>query len=365
MSRTSVTDAHRCRSAVLDWYDAHGRDLPWRETRDPYAILVSEVMLQQTQVSRVVTYWPAFLDRFPSAEALASASLDDVLSAWSGLGYYGRARRLRAAAVQIVAEHGGVVPESPEALRRLPGIGKYTAAAVSSIAFNLPEPVLDANVVRVVARLLAFREDASGAAGRRVLAAAAAGLLEPGRPGDSNQALMDLGATVCTPESPSCSSCPALPYCAAAAAGHPERFPSPARRGATVETFEAVAVVARRGKVLLGKPGHERGWWEGLWIPPRSPIDRVEEAAERLAGALASIGLSGVLVPWGKTIRYTVTRHRVSTRVFALESPRGALRKSSGWRWFSSEDLAGLALPAPYLRALSDRIGQLPLPGGR
>jgi len=353
MARTPIHDAPACRAAILAWYDAHGRDLPWRGTRDPYAILVSEVMLQQTQVSRVVTYWPAFLDRFPTVDALASAPLDEVLSAWAGLGYYGRARRLREAAGAIVAEHGGTVPELPEALRRLPGVGAYTAAAVSSIAFGRPEVVLDANVVRVVARLLAFGGDVSLAAPRRSLARAAADLLDGDRPGDSNQALMDLGATVCTPESPSCRSCPALPHCAAAGEGRAERYPVTARSSEPIDAREAVAVVVRRGKVLLGKQPHERGWWEGLWMPPRCPLDADEDPEARLAGVLAEVGLSAVVDPCPVTARYSVTRHRVAARVFLMRSPSGSVQGGAGWRWFARGRLADLAIPAPYLRELT------------
>jgi len=192
------------RRALLDWYRANRRDLPWRRTRDPYAIWISETMLQQTRVETVIPYYERFLERFPDVAALADAESDDVLGAWAGLGYYSRARNLQAAARQIAERHGGRVPDDVEALRALPGIGRYTAGALASIAFDRPEPIVDGNVARVLARVKGIREDVKQPAVVKRLWEEAARLARGPAPGDLNQALMELGATVCVPGEPRC-----------------------------------------------------------------------------------------------------------------------------------------------------------------
>lgn len=213
---------------LLAWYDAFHRDLPWRRDRDPYRIWVSEVMLQQTRVDAVEPRYLQFLERFPTVDALAAATEEEVLAEWSGLGYYRRARQLHAAARQRVA--GGEWPRDAAGWRRLPGVGEYTAAAVASIAYRESIPVVDGNVSRLMSRLHGLRQrqqDSSG--GRRRLAVLAAAWLDPDRPGDSNQALMEIGATLCTPRRPRCPSCPLAVGCVARQSGAPEQFPRAAR----------------------------------------------------------------------------------------------------------------------------------------
>ncbi|HEY1908255.1 MAG TPA: A/G-specific adenine glycosylase, partial [Myxococcaceae bacterium] len=215
----TVPRAAELRAALLRWYDAQARDLPWRRTRDPYRIWVSEVMLQQTQVSVVLPYWTAFLARFPDLDSLARASLDDVLAAWRGLGYYARARNLHRAAVAVVERHAGGLPDDVDALRALPGFGRYTVGAVASIAFGKEVPLVDGNVARVLARLAGL-EGPTGDAGReKQLWALAEALVQGERPGDWNQALMELGATVCRQEQPTCLLCPVRAHCGALASG--------------------------------------------------------------------------------------------------------------------------------------------------
>ena len=211
-ARSSI---RRVRAALLRWYDANRRDLPWRRTRDPYAIWISEAMLQQTRVETVIPYWERFLARFPDVASLARAELDDIYAVWTGLGYYSRARNLKAAAVSIVADHGGELPNNAEGLRSLAGIGRYTAGAVASIAFDREEPLVDGNVVRVFARLEDIREDSSERAIVERLWSLAAELVRGPRPGDLNQALMELGATICTPKRPHCLACPVRLECRA------------------------------------------------------------------------------------------------------------------------------------------------------
>jgi len=237
------------RAALLAWWDRGRRDLPWRRTRDPWAILVSEVMLQQTTVAAVVPYWERFLSRWPRPRDLARAREDELLAAWAGLGYYRRARYLHAAA--RAATRAGALPASAAELRELPGIGDYTAAAVASIAHGEPVAAVDGNVERVLSRLLALRADPRGAAGRAAFRAAAQSLLARDRPGDSNQALMELGATVCRPVAPQCPACPLRDTCAARAHGRPERFPRRPPRAAAVPMLRAAALLVRDGRVLL------------------------------------------------------------------------------------------------------------------
>ena len=192
------------RRALLAWYDANRRDLPWRRTSDPYAIWVSEAMLQQTRVETVIPYYERFLARFPDIESLATADLDDVLGEWAGLGYYSRARNLRRAAQVVVEDHNGRLPDDIEGLRSLPGVGRYTAGAVASIAFDREEPIVDGNVARVIARLLDIGENIKNPDVERRLWKVAGELARGKRPGDLNQSIMELGATICTPRSPRC-----------------------------------------------------------------------------------------------------------------------------------------------------------------
>ena len=207
----SAARAPAFRRRLLGWYTRHARTLPWRGERSPYAVLVSEIMLQQTQVARVLDYYPRFLARYPTIEDLAAASDDAVRESWEGLGYYARARNLHATARRVVADHAGVLPSAPEALRRLPGIGRYTAGAVASLAYSARVPAVDTNAERVLARVFGLRRGTSRT--RRVWSIAAA-LVERGRPEDLNQALMDLGATVCVARRPRCGGCPVRTVCA-------------------------------------------------------------------------------------------------------------------------------------------------------
>jgi A/G-specific adenine glycosylase len=213
MRRALPAHAQAFRRSLLVWYGRHRRPLPWRRTRDPYAILVSEIMLQQTQVARVTEYWTRFLDRYPTAEDLASAKASAVRESWDGLGYYARARNLQAACRQVVCDHGGELPRELERLRRLPGIGPYTAAAVASIAFGADVGAVDTNVARVLGRVFRVRGATKSSRRLRRVWRLAQALVPTGRAGDWNQALMDLGATVCTARAPRCEACPVASVC--------------------------------------------------------------------------------------------------------------------------------------------------------
>ena len=217
--------ARRTAEALGAWYDRAARDLPWRRTRDPWAILLSEVMLQQTRVDVVVPYWTRMLERFPAPRDMAEAPIDDVLSRWSGLGYYRRARNLWLCAREVVERFDGRLPDDVEGLRSLPGIGAYTAGAVASIAFDRQAPLVDGNVARVLARHAGIDDDPRSAVGQRRLWAEAAALVPAERPGRFNQALMELGATICTPRSPACAICPLERDCVARREGRVDELP--------------------------------------------------------------------------------------------------------------------------------------------
>jgi len=255
------------RRALLDWYRANRRDLPWRRTRDPYAIWISETMLQQTRVETVIPYYERFLERFPDVAALADAESDDVLGAWAGLGYYSRARNLQAAARQIAERHGGRVPDDVEALRALPGIGRYTAGALASIAFDRPEPIVDGNVARVLARVKGIREDVKQPAVVKRLWEEAARLARGPAPGDLNQALMELGATVCVPGEPRCPACPLREDCAARLQGTQAMYPGRKARNARPLRQTCMLLAHVDGAVFLEKRPPS-GIWGGLWSLP-------------------------------------------------------------------------------------------------
>src|SRR5688572_4925603 len=258
----------KLREKLLAFYDRNRRKLPWRESRDPYAVWVSEVMLQQTRVETVLRYYAPWMRRFPDVEALARAPEADVLHAWQGLGYYSRARRLQAAARAIVERHGGRLPSDPELLRALPGVGAYSAGAIASIAFGRREPIVDGNVVRVLTRLFGLKGDPTRGALKRRLWELSRELVPAERPGDFNQALMELGATLCTPRSPACAVCLLAEGCVARERGLTERLPELPVRAAPTAVRAAAAVVRVRGRVLVVKERSDAARWAGLWTFP-------------------------------------------------------------------------------------------------
>jgi A/G-specific adenine glycosylase len=348
------------RRALLAWYDGARRDLPWRRTRDPYAIWVSEVMAQQTTVQTVIPYWERFLASFPDVRALAAAPLEEVLRHWAGLGYYRRARYLHAAAREVVATRGGELPRTAADWLTLPGVGRYTAAAIASIAFGEPAPVVDGNVVRVLARFDRAAEPPDRAASRRRLEARAGELLDPARPGDANQALMELGATVCTPRAPRCPACPWSAACLARAAGDPERFPAAVARPETVPVLRgAVLVRDRRGRVLLRRipegevnagllelPSATIRDWSGASIvePPTRPTELAALARRGLGRALAkAAGLAVTLRDPLGTERHAITHRRITVVLFAA-TLRGAAPRGRAWSWHAPADLTSVGL---------------------
>ena len=267
---------------LVTWFDRVARDLPWRRRRDPYAVWLSEIMLQQTRVETVIPYFERFLERFPDVAALAGAEIDEVLKMWSGLGYYRRARVLYATAREVTERYGGAFPGEAAALRELPGIGAYTAGAIASLAFNKREPLVDGNVARVFARLFGIDEQIRSAAAIKLLWEIAARLVPEDRPGRFNEALMELGATVCTPRDPRCSACPLEALCSARASGRALELPVIEAKK-KVPVVKMVAAVLRSGSRVLLARREEGGLFGGMWEPPMVEAASLDEARALLA----------------------------------------------------------------------------------
>lgn len=319
---TKPEDRREFQQALREWFARCGRDLPWRRTRDPYAILVSEFMLQQTQVATVLDYYRRWMERFPTAEALAAAPLEEVLRAWEGLGYYARARNLHRAAAAIGAEF----PRELAGIAALPGVGRYTAGAVATFAFDLATPIVDANIARVLARLIHLRIPIDAAPGARALWAAAERLLPAEDARVYNSALMELGALVCKPRDPQCLLCPVREFCAAAPYA-PERLPIKKARRPTVALEEDCAWIAVAGRLLLQQETGPR--WRGLWkLPPHRRQ-----------------GQEAPLAEW----TYPFTHHVVTLRVYAAEAPAAP---AVNQRWHDEAALESAALPAPHRKAV-------------
>jgi A/G-specific adenine glycosylase len=305
-------------SRLLAWFRAHRRDLPWRASRDSYRVWIAEIMLQQTRIAAVIPYYEKFLRRFPSVESLARARQPEVLKLWSGLGYYSRARNLHTAAKQIVVHHGGQFPRDLEAALTLPGIGCYTAAAVLSIAYDAPLAVLDGNVARVLARLGAVRGDLRAPRTWRALSNTAQDLLAPHHAGDWNQALMELGETVCTPRSPRCEKCPIGKWCEARAQGLVDVIPAPRRKRAAIAAKIAAAIFRDpQGRTLLVKdPGaHDGVLFSRMWQFPAVAVKR-HAAAELVRHLRATLGVNGISLEALPEARHGVTFRNVTLLPF-------------------------------------------------
>jgi A/G-specific adenine glycosylase len=321
-----VSDARR----LIDWFRANARSLPWRtETRDPYRTLVSELMLQQTQVDRVIPRYNAFLDRFPTLEVLASASEDEVLEAWSGLGYYRRARLLHRLALEV-ADGPGELPGSASELEKLPGIGPYTAAAVASLVFGEAAPLIDGNVSRVGARVLGSSDDPRKAAGRRRVLEWVGGLMNDAPPGVVNEALMELGARVCTPSDPQCPSCPFQGSCRARTEGRPEAYPPARTTREPIELVWLAAIAEDRDERWLLRKVESGPILNGLWLPPFVELDG-SSSMERQAAVLLPFDVpDGVEI--GGPVRHSITHRRIEV-IPARARVDGPPCVSDGWAW--------------------------------
>ncbi len=337
--------------ALPAWFDGNRREMPWRTAdgqRDPYRVWLAETMLQQTQVATATPYFERFVVRYRTVEALAAAPLDDVLVLWEGLGYYSRARNLHRAAQAVVAEHGGRIPETAAAFGALPGVGPYTTAAVLSLAFGAPLAVLDGNVVRVLARAFAVPADSKAPRTRAMLQDLSTALLDAGRPGRWNEAIMELGATVCTPKNPACAVCPLNGVCQALALGMPEAFPVVPPRKAVPRAVVSVGLVMDDAGRVLMQRRPEDVMLGGLWEFPGGKVEPGETPAEACARELhEELGITVAVGREVAVVGHTYSHLRVRLHAFRCRITAGEPKTVTGepMRWLGPDELDSVAVP--------------------
>ncbi len=330
---------------LLSWYDAHARALPWRGIHNAYHTWVSETMLQQTRVETVLSYYERFLSRFPTVEALADAPEDEVLKLWEGLGYYRRAANLHRGAQQVMAEYGGELPQSVDTLKKISGIGEYTAGAIASIAFDQQVPAVDGNVIRVVSRVRGIRENVGVPSVRRRLQREAAALVPKTRPGDFNQAMMDLGATVCVPGTPSCEGCPVAALCDAYHAGDAEDLPELPRKNPPRNIDYDLCLLFSGNRVLM-RQRTER-MLQGLWV---FPMLEEHHAPGRLPGLVRrALGLTASVPEAAGESRHVFTHQVWRMRIYLMHVKEETAPE--GWRFVTAEEMDALALPTAVEKA--------------
>ena len=324
---------------LLAWYDAHARDLPWRGIHDAYRTWVSETMLQQTRVDTVLSYYDRFLARFPDVSALAAAAEEDVLKMWEGLGYYRRARNLHRGAKQVMEEFGGEMPRTTEEIRRLHGVGDYTAGAIASIAYDLPVPAVDGNVIRVISRLKGIRENTGVPSVKRQITADAAALVPEARPGDFNQALMDLGATVCVPGTPSCEKCPLCGMCDAYQEGDADELPVLPRREPPRPIDYDVCLIFSGGRVLMRQ--RTETMLQGLWVYPmfeeHREVDLLSEIIRR------KLGLKAGEISFCADAKHVFTHQVWQMKLYTARVDKHAAAPA-GWRFVTAEEMTSLTI---------------------
>jgi A/G-specific adenine glycosylase len=340
MHNTDLNQAEM-QKQLLRWFDRHARKLPWRPAaarRDPYRVWVSEIMLQQTQVATVIPYYRRWLQRFPTLRALAAARPAEVLKAWEGLGYYRRARHLHAAAREVMRRHAGRLPATRAGLLALPGVGRYTVGAILSLAFGQPEPVVDGNVARVLARLFGIRQNVKSAAGQARLWKLAGDLVPVKRPGTFNESLMELGATVCTPQNARCDACPFKRWCAASRRGWTHRLPNTGERPASRVIRQRAFLIWRDGRVLIRRRP-PAGLLGGFWEFPGDDLVSVRHTPGRLV----------------TVVRHGVMNDRLIVKAFACQWRQGepaAKDRQTRWRWAASADLKRLTFTGAHRKII-------------
>lgn len=345
-------------TALLEWFAIAQRDLPWRRTTDPYAVWVSEMMLQQTQVATVIPYYLSWMERFPTVEALAAAGEHDVLHAWQGLGYYSRARNLLRGAREVVRHYNGRVPADPDQLRKLPGIGPYTAGAIASIAYNRPAPIVDGNIIRVLTRLFALRGDPAKAPLKKRIWELAECLIPEGRAREFNPAMMELGATVCTPARPACGGCPLQALCEARRLGIQQSLPETPARPPITPVGMAAALLRRGDELLLVQRRSDEARWAGMWQFPAVELLPGEASETGAARAVReAVGIECRVVSRAAVVRHSVTRFRITLEAFHCRPASGepTTRGCQDWRWVHASLLGSYALPQAH-RKLAERL---------
>jgi A/G-specific adenine glycosylase len=348
---------------LLIWYRAHQRQLPWRTTRDPYRVWVAETMLQQTRVATAQRYYEPFLQQFPTVTRLAKAPLDRVLKAWEGLGYYARARHLHYAAQRITQHHDGVIPNRKRELLQLPGIGHYTAGAILSMAFGQDETVLDGNVRRVLCRILCIQENPRLPSVQRRLERRLKRLLPPREAGTFNQALMELGATICIPRTPHCTICPVEAFCEAKCRGVQHLLPVKAPRRALPHHEVAVGVIWKGRKLLIARRP-PKGLLGGLWEFPggkREAGESLEESLHRQV--LEELGITIGVRQHLTTVRHGYSHFRVTLHAFECDWQKGRPNAPNGWAWVALRKLVDYPFPRANQKIMEVLFSRSP--GGR
>jgi A/G-specific adenine glycosylase len=343
------------RKALPVWFDSHARRMPWRENRSAYRVWISEIMLQQTRVETVRDYFVRFIKRFPDVGSLARSPLEDVLKAWEGLGYYSRARNLHAAAKVIVQELDGQLPSRREELLKLPGIGPYTAGAIASIAFGADEPVLDGNVKRVLCRLLAIAEDPRRPETEKKLWRLAGRMLPAGQGGDFNEALMDLGATICTPSTPRCEQCPVSSACKARSLGRENSLPVKAPKKKIPHRDIAAALIRRRGRILIDRR-KPQGLLGGLWELPGGKVEPGETPAQAVVREVREeVGLEVEVLEHLTSVDHAYSHFRITLHVYVCKALRGRARaiQPEAVKWIRPDQLEQYAFPAANHKVFS------------
>jgi A/G-specific adenine glycosylase len=343
MTEFTARELTAMRRALIRWSQSNCRELPWRSIGDPYRVWISEVMLQQTTVAAVVPYYKRFLERFPDVATLAAADEADVLRLWEGLGYYSRARNLHRGAQTIVTCFGGTFPRDVAKLQSMPGIGRYTAGAIASFAFDERAPIVEANTLRLDARLMGYVGDPRSSAGRKALWKFAEAILPQEKPGRFNQALMDLGAAICTPSEPDCPNCPLRKWCRALLSGRVAEIPQLARRPDVTQLWSYSVAVRREGRYLLRRCGDgER--WAGLWDFPRWERETPPLVERELPEWVQSqTGLRIELGPQIAEFKHGVTRYRITAACFLADRIAGRLTRAHEWAWIAPAEFSRYA----------------------
>jgi len=340
-------DIKRFRKQIVEWYHKHHRKLPWRETDDPYCIWVSEVMLQQTQINTVVPYYQRFLLRFPDVKRLAAADVQDILKVWEGLGYYARARNLHRASGIVLAEHGGDLPDTWEAIRKLPGVGDYIAAAVLSIAFNQPYAVVDGNVKRVLARLFEIDAPVNKSSSYKIFKEAAGRLLERRDPGVFNQAMMELGAMVCKPKQPVCDICPLCAFCLAFQRQSVDKYPKRTKRPAVPLHHIVVGVVYKNNKMLITRRKPE-GLLGGLWEFPGGKVGENESPETACIREIEEeVNLRVEIDTYVTRVKHAYTHFKILMDVFSCRHVSGKVKLNGpvDFRWITPHEIDRFPFP--------------------
>ena len=343
----------RFHQLLLPWYQLNARGMPWRETRAPYLIWISEIMLQQTRVDQVRPYFDRFIQHFPTLETLASANLDEVLLQWEGLGYYSRARNLHKAAQKIVSEHKGVFPSAYKEVINLPGIGPYTASAILSIAFGQPYACLDGNIIRVLTRLLCINDEVNLGSTRKSLQAIADTLLFKNDPSSHNQAMMELGATICLPRSPSCGTCPVNSFCCAFSSDMPENFPKKKKKAAVPKKYFIVAILLNSSRKFMVQQRPPEGLLGGMWELPT--IEHKPDDDPRIICAQASsfsrstkVEILGEL----PQVSHAYSHFKIQLTPFVIRYTSSEITPES-FRWVTLEEAEDLAIHRAHRRVIN------------